>query len=89
MRKRHSSVLVWAIFMICAELRPPIIVAAVVGLLIAFVQANAQAVEGLVAVGTDEALRQHQVRQIGFANLGEDLVGVHWFLLPVCSSIDD
>ena len=42
----------------------------------------AEAVESLVAVGTDQALGQHQVRQVGFADFVQNLVGVH-FWAPV------
>ena len=42
--------------------------------------ADAEAIERLVTVGPDQALRQHQVRQVGFANFGEDLVCVHGLL---------
>ncbi|KAI1696305.1 hypothetical protein Ddc_20535 [Ditylenchus destructor] len=38
---------------------------------------DAEAEQGLLAVRADQALSQHQVGQIGFADLGEDLVGVH------------
>ena len=38
---------------------------------------NAEAVQRLVAVRPDQALRQHQVRQVGFADFGKDLVGGH------------
>ena len=42
--------------------------------------ADAEAVQRLLAVAADEALGEHQVGEVGFANLGEDLVCVHGVL---------
>jgi hypothetical protein len=39
--------------------------------------ADAEAVERLLAVAADEALGQHQVGEVGFADFAEDLVCVH------------
>ncbi|KAI1696304.1 hypothetical protein Ddc_20531 [Ditylenchus destructor] len=38
---------------------------------------DAQAEQRLFAVRADQALGQHQVGQVGFANFGKDLLGVH------------
>ncbi len=40
---------------------------------------DAEAVERLLAVRADQALRQYQIRQIGFADFGQDLIGIHIF----------
>jgi hypothetical protein len=38
---------------------------------------HAQPVQRLVDIGADQALRKHQVGQVGFTNFGKDLVGGH------------
>lgn len=38
---------------------------------------DTQTEQGLFAVGADQALRQHQVGQVGFADFGEDLGRFH------------
>mmetsp|Transcript_100365 Transcript_100365/g.279515 ORF Transcript_100365/g.279515 Transcript_100365/m.279515 type:complete len:208 (-) Transcript_100365:3845-4468(-) len=50
------------------------------------VLADAQAVERLLAVGADQALGEHQVGEIGFPNLGKDLLGGHGGLQCGCVS---
>jgi len=68
MRKPQSKVLPAAIFIICAGVRRPIR---------ARFLADAEAVEGLVAVGTDQALASIRYDSC-FADFVQDLVGVHW-----------
>ena len=73
MRKRHNKVLPVATFIICAGVSEPISVAV----------SSAHAQGGYRAcslVAAHQALRQHQVGQVGFADLGEDLFRAHQVL---------